>query len=262
MVPNLTFRTQWYDAVESQSMIIGVDIGGTKVAAGLVDSTGEITHKARVPMIAARDAATGFAGSGERRGSDLLRGAGSARRGHGHRTLRAGAAGPQNGRRAQSAERAVLAGLSAGRGDRARVRSAREGGQRRQRRRTRRSLCGEPGAGTPTCSTPRWGPAWARESSWTARSTTGAPAAPPRAGTSPSTIGVRAAPAANTAASKRWPPGRPSRCAPSAKLAGGGPSRILELAGGLDEIRAEHVGQAFREGDAAPGRSWKKRRSC
>jgi glucokinase len=43
-------------------MIIGVDIGGTKVAAGLVDSTGEITHKARVPMIAARDAATGFAG--------------------------------------------------------------------------------------------------------------------------------------------------------------------------------------------------------
>src|ERR1035438_3671918 len=42
-------------------MIIGVDIGGTKVAAGLVDSTGEITHKARVPMIPAGDAATGFA---------------------------------------------------------------------------------------------------------------------------------------------------------------------------------------------------------
>ncbi len=36
-----------------------------------------------------------------------------------------------------------------------------------------------------------------------------------------------------------------------AKLAGGAPSRILELAGGLDEIRAEHVGAAFREGDAA-----------
>jgi glucokinase len=43
------------------SMIIGVDIGGTKVAAGLVDSAGEITHKTRVPMIPARDAATGFA---------------------------------------------------------------------------------------------------------------------------------------------------------------------------------------------------------
>jgi len=42
-------------------MIIGVDIGGTKVAAGLVDSTGEITLKTRVPMIPAGDAATGFA---------------------------------------------------------------------------------------------------------------------------------------------------------------------------------------------------------
>src|ERR1035437_6851211 len=50
---------QWYDAGES--MIIGVDIGGTKGAAGLVDSTGEITHKPRVPMIPAGDAATGFA---------------------------------------------------------------------------------------------------------------------------------------------------------------------------------------------------------
>ena len=42
-------------------MIIGVDIGGTKVAAGLVDSTGEITHKARVPMVSTGDADTGFA---------------------------------------------------------------------------------------------------------------------------------------------------------------------------------------------------------
>jgi len=42
-------------------MIIGVDIGGTKVAAGLVDSTGEITHKTRVPMSPAGDAAAGFA---------------------------------------------------------------------------------------------------------------------------------------------------------------------------------------------------------
>ena len=43
-------------------MIIGVDIGGTKVAAGLVDAAGEITCKTRVPMISARDAVTGFAG--------------------------------------------------------------------------------------------------------------------------------------------------------------------------------------------------------
>ena len=35
------------------------------------------------------------------------------------------------------------------------------------------------------------------------------------------------------------------------KLAGGAASRIVELAGGLEQIRAEHVGQAFREGDAA-----------
>ena len=42
-------------------MTIGVDIGGTKVAAGLVDSTGAISHKTRAPMVATGDAATGFA---------------------------------------------------------------------------------------------------------------------------------------------------------------------------------------------------------
>src|SRR5205814_7923939 len=36
-----------------------------------------------------------------------------------------------------------------------------------------------------------------------------------------------------------------------AKLAGGAGSRILQLAGSLDQVLAEHVGQAFREGDAA-----------
>lgn len=44
-----------------QSMTIGVDVGGTKVAAGLVNEQGEISHKARVPMVATGDAATGFA---------------------------------------------------------------------------------------------------------------------------------------------------------------------------------------------------------
>ncbi|MGO8796369.1 MAG: ROK family protein [Candidatus Sulfotelmatobacter sp.] len=39
---------------------IGVDVGGTKVAAGLVDSTGKITHQTRTPM-AASDAAAGLA---------------------------------------------------------------------------------------------------------------------------------------------------------------------------------------------------------
>jgi len=42
-------------------MTIGVDIGGTKVAAGLVNSSGEISHKTRAPMVATGDAATGFA---------------------------------------------------------------------------------------------------------------------------------------------------------------------------------------------------------
>jgi glucokinase len=41
-------------------MRIGVDIGGTKVAAGLVDLTGAITNKVRVAMIATGDAASGF----------------------------------------------------------------------------------------------------------------------------------------------------------------------------------------------------------
>jgi glucokinase len=42
-------------------MTIGVDIGGTKVAAGLVDESGAITHKSRVPMVTTGDAAAGFA---------------------------------------------------------------------------------------------------------------------------------------------------------------------------------------------------------
>ena len=42
-------------------MTIGVDIGGTKVAAALVGSTGEITHKTRQPMNSAGTAAEGFA---------------------------------------------------------------------------------------------------------------------------------------------------------------------------------------------------------
>jgi glucokinase len=45
----------------NDSLAIGVDIGGTKVAAGLVDCAGGITNKVRVPMVATADAATGFA---------------------------------------------------------------------------------------------------------------------------------------------------------------------------------------------------------
>jgi len=42
-------------------MTVGVDIGGTKVAAALVNAKGEISHKTRVPMVATEDATAGFA---------------------------------------------------------------------------------------------------------------------------------------------------------------------------------------------------------
>jgi glucokinase len=44
----------------AERYFVGVDVGGTKVAAGLVDSAGEITHQTRVPMVAA-DATAGLA---------------------------------------------------------------------------------------------------------------------------------------------------------------------------------------------------------
>ncbi len=43
-------------------LTLGVDVGGTKVAAGLVDSRGRVAFKTRVPMTATGDAAAGFAG--------------------------------------------------------------------------------------------------------------------------------------------------------------------------------------------------------
>jgi glucokinase len=45
----------------AQSLYLGVDIGGTKVAAGLVDATGEIICKARAPMNAHGTAEEGLA---------------------------------------------------------------------------------------------------------------------------------------------------------------------------------------------------------
>jgi glucokinase len=44
-----------------EDLTIGVDIGGTKVAAALVGATGEIAHKTRGPMNGAGTAAEGFA---------------------------------------------------------------------------------------------------------------------------------------------------------------------------------------------------------
>jgi glucokinase len=44
-----------------KSLVVGVDIGGTKVAAGLVDSGGKILTQIRTPMIANESAAQGLA---------------------------------------------------------------------------------------------------------------------------------------------------------------------------------------------------------
>ncbi len=44
----------------SDPYFIGVDVGGTKVAAGLVNSAGKITYQTRTPMVAT-DAKAGLA---------------------------------------------------------------------------------------------------------------------------------------------------------------------------------------------------------
>jgi glucokinase len=46
---------------QAEKFVIGVDVGGTKVAAGIVASEGEIVTQTRVPMIADGDATAGFA---------------------------------------------------------------------------------------------------------------------------------------------------------------------------------------------------------
>jgi glucokinase len=46
---------------EAPKLAAGIDIGGTKVAAGLVNAKGEILFKTRVPMVSTGDAALGFA---------------------------------------------------------------------------------------------------------------------------------------------------------------------------------------------------------
>jgi glucokinase len=46
--------------VSGEGHLIGVDVGGTKVAAGLVNATGEITFQTRTPMVS-NDAAAGLA---------------------------------------------------------------------------------------------------------------------------------------------------------------------------------------------------------
>src|SRR5450432_1554440 len=43
-----------------QGLFVGVDVGGTKVAAGLVDANGEIISQTRVPMVSTASAEEGL----------------------------------------------------------------------------------------------------------------------------------------------------------------------------------------------------------
>jgi glucokinase len=47
-------------AGNSHNLVLGIDIGGTKVAVGLVNSRGQIRHAARAPMVARGSAEQGF----------------------------------------------------------------------------------------------------------------------------------------------------------------------------------------------------------
>src|SRR5438270_12323069 len=46
---------------QQNDLSLGIDVGGTKIAAGLVDTQGTILYQTRVPMPARQDAAAGFA---------------------------------------------------------------------------------------------------------------------------------------------------------------------------------------------------------
>lgn len=52
----------WHPALTATQLTLGVDIGGTKIAAGLVDPQGSILFQTRVPMQARGTAEEGFAG--------------------------------------------------------------------------------------------------------------------------------------------------------------------------------------------------------
>ncbi len=45
----------------NQGCVVGIDIGGTKVAAGIVDLQGNVLSGSRVPMVARGSAADGLA---------------------------------------------------------------------------------------------------------------------------------------------------------------------------------------------------------
>ncbi len=62
MVPAVAGRNEGSEKLKATpTFTLGVDVGGTKVAAGLVDSGGNILFRTRIPMVGTQEAAAGFA---------------------------------------------------------------------------------------------------------------------------------------------------------------------------------------------------------
>jgi len=68
------------EVTSDNSLVVGVDIGGTKIAAGLVDSSGRIVFQTRTPMIA-NDGAEGGLSAVKSAIESLLNGQGNGARG-------------------------------------------------------------------------------------------------------------------------------------------------------------------------------------
>src|ERR1700737_4257344 len=106
-------------------LIIGVDIGGPKIAGGLVGDCGEIKSQLRTPMISDKGTAAGLGAVSS--AIDAFFGHASERsqvRGIG--ICSPGPLGPEDGCGGESSEFALLAQFPAGRGNRENVRRAGE----------------------------------------------------------------------------------------------------------------------------------------
>ena len=115
------------------TLVVGVDIGGTKVAAGLVDRNGEIKTQVRTPMVANREPGDGLAAVVS--AIDLLfaHDANSTNSDSRNWHLRARAPGSKYGSGHQSSQCSVLAQFSPGSRGRENLSGAGEGRERCQR---------------------------------------------------------------------------------------------------------------------------------
>ena len=237
----------------AEQYFIGVDVGGTKVAAGLVNSSGEITHQTRVPMVAA-DATAGLAAVTSAIDSVPAP----------HLVL------IQSGRASSPALGSALPARSIrGRAWCSILRTSRAGAifrwPPRYQKRTAfrfawittampqhwRKRCGALAVPIATSSAPPSAQASAPGLCSMAASITAVPGRPRKAATSPSITMDRAANAARWAASKFWRPGTAIARRASEQIAAGRHSAILEQAGGhIEGITGEMVGRAYAAGDS------------